>query len=158
MVKLIITKYKTFFFGFWFFIMKIILWWKKQLKKTLRGIKKEKKIELKKYANQGGIRPRMEVFESNSGPSAKGLVDFPRLCVCPLTEPYHGIHSVALGLNPEATWQAQAWACMVGHGMSVALEHIETKIIKHMGGPGNRTQVPIPARHLINQLSYCVRL
>ena len=38
---------------------------------------------------------------------------------------------------------------MVERLMETALEYIETKIIQYVGGPGNRTQVPIPARHVL---------
>ena len=37
----------------------------------------------------------------------------------------------------------------MGHWTKAALERVKTKIMNYVGGPGNRTQVPIPARHVL---------
>ena len=47
---------------------------------------------------------------------------------------------------------------LVDHWREVVPEHIATKIIEKYGGPGNRTQVPIPACHFIFQLNQRVYL
>ena len=48
--------------------------------------------------------------------------------------------------------------CVMTYGgtwMIAALEHVRTKINNYMGGPGNRTQVPVFARHVHNHYAIC---
>ena len=42
---------------------------------------------------------------------------------------------------------------LVDHWREATPEHIITKIIEKYGGPGNRTQVPVPACQHNNQLN-----
>ena len=80
----------------------------------------------------------------------KALFDFPRLCVRSLTEPYHGLHSVAFRLFIQAIWQANALGHMVGRWVIAAWERIQKNNNNHMGtwesnpGPSTHQACPLP--------------
>ena len=47
---------------------------------------------------------------------------------------------------------------MVGRWMRAALENIKTKVMNYVGGPGNRTQVPVFAKRVIHHPAIQARL
>ena len=87
----------------------------------------------------------MEVNCKQFGPLIQAFLDFMELHRAWLTSVYDGLPILAIRLEFLDTWQAHMYAHMVDHWVGIAPDHVITKIIGKYGGPGNRTQVPVPA-------------
>ena len=83
-------------------------------------------------------------IESSLAQEFQAHVDFQRLCEELLTNAYGDLQVLTIGFVSEDMWQAQALGSLVDHWKGIVPERIIRKNIGKYGGPGNRTQVPLP--------------
>ena len=116
------------------------------------------KNERKEIQTRGGIQALLEVFGKHFGPLNSRPGWLSTITWDSVDQRAWWATFVAFRSEPMYTWQARRWGCIMVPHEHTAQKRVKEKIIEGSGGPGNRTQVPIPACQRVYQPCYWVSL